>query len=297
MDKKRLAYAITKFLRTEINSNTQEDESLEVAIQCLENAFGISADDSSLDVGVCLDSVFEAVLKTIESEKPALTPEIKAEAEKFRGMGNERLREEKFQDAVECYTKAINLDSNNPFYFCNRAAAHYNLGDYPAAIEDSQKAIAINPSYSKAYGRLGLALTSLKKHKEAKEAYLKALQLEPENETYKRNLSLNEEYEKTAAAVSPENPAMNMDNLTSMLGNQRLMAMASQMLSDPSMQSMLNNLISGNQAPGAGGMDGLLQAGQRLAQVIQSTNPNLVEQLRQQMTRNGGEQPPQPPAP
>lgn len=292
-NKKKLAYAIAKYLRDEMSSNSQEDESLEVAIQCLENAFGISADDTSLDVGVSLSSMFDALLSRIEAERPPLNEETKAEAEKWRALGNDRLREEKYQEAVDCYTKAINLDGRNPVYFCNRAAAHTHLNNHQAAVNDSKRAIEIEPTYSKAYGRLGLAYTSLKKFGEAKNAYLKALELEPENETYRRNFELNEEFLQSGPAVDGP-PGMNMDSLTSMLGNQRLMAMASQMLSDPNMQSMLNNLMSGQQAPGAGGMDGLLQAGQRLAEMMQSSNPELVEHLRQQVGR-GGDPPQGPP--
>ena len=36
-----------------------------------------------------------------------------------------------------------------------RAAAHSKLGNYTEATGDCQRAIGIDPSYSKAYGRMG----------------------------------------------------------------------------------------------------------------------------------------------
>lgn len=36
-----------------------------------------------------------------------------------------------------------------------RAAAHSKLGNYTEATGDCERAIAIDPSYSKAYGRMG----------------------------------------------------------------------------------------------------------------------------------------------
>lgn len=51
--------------------------------------------------------------------------------------------------------RSISLDSTNPIYYCNRAAAYNALGKYYDAIEDCQKAIQLDSTYSKAYCRLG----------------------------------------------------------------------------------------------------------------------------------------------
>ena len=47
--------------------------------------------------------------------------------------------------------------------------------------------------YGKAFGRLGLAYSIVDKHKEAVECFKRAIELEPENESYKTNLKLAEE--------------------------------------------------------------------------------------------------------
>ena len=48
-------------------------------------------------------------------------------------------------------------------------------------------------TYIKAYGRMGLANSSLEKHKEAVDNFKKALELEPDNESYKSNLQIAED--------------------------------------------------------------------------------------------------------
>lgn len=35
-------------------------------------------------------------------------------------LGNNHMKEENYAAAVDCYTQAIELDSNNAVYYCNR---------------------------------------------------------------------------------------------------------------------------------------------------------------------------------
>merc|ERR1712189_5880 len=166
-----------------------------------------------------------------------------------------------------------------------------------------------DPSYSKAYGRMGLAHSSLEKHKEAVENFKKALELEPDNDSYKSNLQIAED--KVKSGVSPGMGGMPMFpgmggpggmDLSSFLNNPALMNMATTMLSDPNMQQMMGQMMSGlGGVPGQPGqpgqppasMESLLQAGQQLAQQMQASNPDLVDQLRRQM--QGGPGGPFPP--
>merc|ERR1711872_647738 len=121
-----------------------------------------------------------------------------------------------------------------------------------------QRAIDMDPSYSKAYGRMGLAHSSLNKHKEAVENFKKALELEPDNESYKSNLQIAEDRVKSGVVPSGGMGGMfpgmggpgGMD-LSSFLNNPALMNMATTMLQDPNMQAMMSQMMGG-----AGGMPG-----------------------------------------
>lgn len=87
------------------------------------------------------------------------------------------MKEEKYQEALNMYNKAITLDATNPVFYCNRAAAFSRIGDYNRAAEDCKMSLKYDPKYSKAYGRLGLAYSKMNKHELALDAYKKGIYL------------------------------------------------------------------------------------------------------------------------
>jgi len=319
-DKRRLVYSIIQFCQKELQADDLSDdakESLEVASQCLQSAYALNTEDKHLEVSKSLPAIFQEATKNepLHKKSPPSAAD-KEEAERLKTEGNNLMRTEKFVEALEMYSKAIELDGSNPVFYCNRAAAHSKMNNHHLAIEDCQRAIDMDPSYSKAYGRMGLAHSSLEKHKEAVENFKKALELEPDNESYKSNLQIAEDKVKSGVSsgmsgMPPMFPGMGGPgglDLGSFLNNPALMNMATTMLSDPNMQQMMSQMMGGaggmgGGAPGAPGvpgapggppasMESLLQAGQQLAQQMQQSNPELVEQLRRQM---GGGQGPFPP--
>lgn len=88
------------------------------------------------------------------------------------------------------------------FLNLNFFKAYSKISDFTNSIEDCKNALKIDPSYSKAWGRLGLALLSNNQYEEAFEAYSKAIQLEPTNDGYKQNLKIIEDKLKTQAAAA-----------------------------------------------------------------------------------------------
>ena len=110
--------------------------------------------------------------------KKEIAPELKEKADKFKNDGNELMKQEKFTEALDQYKNAIDIDPNNAVYYCNRAAgnkvlyyhiafrfqilkhfynfaAYSKLSDFINSIEDCKNALKIDPSYGKAWGRLG----------------------------------------------------------------------------------------------------------------------------------------------
>lgn len=61
----------------------------------------------------------------------------------------------------------------------NSAAAHSQVQDHKSAVSDAREALKIDPSFSKAYSRLGHALFSIGEYQEAVDAYEKGLELDP----------------------------------------------------------------------------------------------------------------------
>jgi len=271
-DKRRLIFSIIQFCNKELQSNDLSDdakESLEVASQCLQSAYSLTPEDKHLEVSKNLETIFQDATQAEPLHKKAgATPAEKEEAEKMKTEGNNLMRAEKFTEALDMYTKAIELDGTNPVFYCNRAASHSKMNNHHFAIEDCQRAIDMDASYSKAYGRMGLANSSLEKHKEAVENFKKALEMEPDNDSYKSNLQIAQD--KVSTQGSPgggsmfgglagmpgaggEGGAPGGFDLGGFLNNPALMNMATQMLSDPNMQNMMSQMMSGGGAPPAGG--------------------------------------------
>ncbi|XP_012277684.1 small glutamine-rich tetratricopeptide repeat-containing protein alpha isoform X1 [Orussus abietinus] len=296
---KGLIASIIHFLTRQLEDGdltADSRESLEVAIQCLESAYEVQASDAAQNI-----NLFDIYKAAIESSQPVFgsepTPEAHAEAERLKNEGNALMKAERYLEALANYTKAIELDGRNAVYYCNRAAVQHKLGKYDDAIKDSRTALAIDPSYSKAYGRLGIAYASLERYREAKECYQKALEMEPDNEGYKNNIQLAEE-KLTQQGVGNmglggSGGAVSGMDLRSLLNNSTLMNMAHQMLTDPTMQNLVSNFMSRDVEQGSR-MDVLIEVGQQLAQQMQTANPELMESLRRQMGRNADDSQPPP---
>ncbi|XP_043909923.1 small glutamine-rich tetratricopeptide repeat-containing protein alpha isoform X2 [Protopterus annectens] len=271
-DTKRLAYSIVQFLKQQLSSgelSSDAQESLEVAIQCLETAFSVSAEDHDLAVPQSLPEIFASAIEkgpphiTVNSVSATPSEDDLGEAERLKTEGNEQMKVENYESAVSFYTLAIDRNPRNAVYYCNRAAAYSKMGNYEQAVQDCEKAIEIDPNYSKAYGRMGLALASLNRHTDAVLYYKKALGLDPENETYRSNLKIAEQ--KMKEASSP----------------------ASSLMTNPQVQHLLSGMLSSQNPLGTAGanpttndLSSLIHAGQQFAQQMQQENPELIEQLR-----------------
>jgi len=59
--------------------------------------------------------------------------------------------ESRYDEAIEEYTKAIELDADLAMAYVNRAVAYGNKGQYDLAIADCNKAIELDPSGALAY--------------------------------------------------------------------------------------------------------------------------------------------------
>ena len=95
-------------------------------------------------------------------------------------MGTVLQQQNKLEEAIEAYSKALSI---KPDY----AEAYYNMGialqqqnKLEEAIEASNKALSIKPEYAEAYNNIGVALQDQSKVDEAIEAYNKALSIKPD---------------------------------------------------------------------------------------------------------------------
>lgn len=308
--------AFLRFLNAQLeqpNFSSDSRESLEVAIQCLENVYEIPPAEGSGDAGTAPADDDEAnplnhidLFEVYRSAFTNVSTERKAEAETLKNEGNRLMKEEKYQEALNTYGRAISLDATNPVFYCNRAAAYSRLGDYQRAADDCRMSLRYDPNYSKAYGRLGLAYSKMNKHEQALEAYQSALRIEPDNQDYKNNMSVTQQRLEelraapggagvgagnAAAAAAAAAAAGGLPNMgaggmggidfAAALNNPALVSMATRMMSDPSIQNMLGQLS------GMNNVDALLETGRQLAMQMSSQNPDVFANVIRQMEQSG----------
>lgn len=90
--------------------------------------------------------------------------------------GNNWLDKKNYLKALDCYNKAIKLDSCFVKAYSNKAFVLLELGNLPDSIEYYDKAIVLAPSVIAYFGK-GFALNKLGNRLEAIECYDKAIEL------------------------------------------------------------------------------------------------------------------------
>eukprot|EP00529_Nitzschia_sp_RCC80_P017522 CAMPEP_0113448152 /NCGR_PEP_ID=MMETSP0014_2-20120614/4615_1 /TAXON_ID=2857 /ORGANISM="Nitzschia sp." /LENGTH=825 /DNA_ID=CAMNT_0000339347 /DNA_START=255 /DNA_END=2732 /DNA_ORIENTATION=- /assembly_acc=CAM_ASM_000159 len=136
-----------------------------------------------------------------------LEAKAQEEAERSKSQGNAYMQQKDYESACDCYTHALRISPSGPqshVYFSNRAAALLSLKKFDQAILDSERALALQPSYAKAHARLGLAHFLLSDYRNAMEAYTVALKYEPDNKSSKSYL---EKAKKKVAAMNSQGAA------------------------------------------------------------------------------------------
>ena len=132
-----------------------------------------------------LKHVTEALMVDPDNQKCLQFRKQIKKIESLKEEGNKLLRANKFQEAYDEYTKAIEVDPKNAnmnsVLYCNRAAAATKLGKHELAVKDATKAIELNDSYLKAYIRRGSSYIELEKYEDAMRDYNKAHELDKDN--------------------------------------------------------------------------------------------------------------------
>jgi len=83
------------------------------------------------------------------------------------------------RQAIRDYDRAIQLNPNNAMAYTNRGAAFGNLGDHRQAIRDYDRAIQLNPNDAIAFVNRGIAYGNLGDHRRAIQEFDRAIQLNP----------------------------------------------------------------------------------------------------------------------
>ncbi|KAJ4352119.1 Hsp90 cochaperone [Didymosphaeria variabile] len=109
-------------------------------------------------------------------------------ADALKAEGNKLFAEKKFEESIEKFSQAIELEPTNHVLYSNRSGAYASLKDYTKALEDANKVVEIKPDWSKGWGRKGTALHGGGDLVNATDAFEQALKLDANNAQAKAGL-------------------------------------------------------------------------------------------------------------
>lgn len=106
----------------------------------------------------------EALRRAVEQDPSLLLqhPELqgvadRAQADALKAKGNAAFAAGRHAEAVQLFSRCIELDPSNHIYFSNRAAAHLGGKEYAAAARDAARCTELKPGWAKGWSRLGAA--------------------------------------------------------------------------------------------------------------------------------------------
>lgn len=92
---------------------------------------------------------------------------VQLQVDQERARGNDFFNNKRWNEAVACYSRAIELSPNNVTLYSNRSAAFNQLGQYHNALLDAEKCITLQRDWVKGHFRRGKALLGLQNYTEA----------------------------------------------------------------------------------------------------------------------------------
>ena len=106
---------------------------------------------------------------------------IDAAAAVCHDMGNEAMKSERYQEAVDHYTSVLAAHPHDNEVLANRSLAYLHLRQGPESLQDAALCVNLMPNWAKGYYRMGCALEECKAYKEAASVFAKVVEMEPEN--------------------------------------------------------------------------------------------------------------------
>ncbi|XP_050362123.1 dnaJ homolog subfamily C member 7 [Nymphalis io] len=98
-------------------------------------------------------------------------------AEEKKESGNHMYKFKNYKGALAMYEEAIKLCPENAAYYGNRSACYMMLGMYKNALEDAQKAVALDNTFTKGYIRMAKCCIALGDLSGAEQAVRRASEL------------------------------------------------------------------------------------------------------------------------
>ncbi|CAH1401535.1 unnamed protein product [Nezara viridula] len=134
------------------------------------------------------DSIIESLAGTEDYADDSSNEEMIQLANSEKERGNHFVKLEKWKDALESYSKAIEYNPNDPIFYANRALCYLKTKEEHRAILDCCMALNKNPRYVKVYMRRAAAKKAVGDLWGARYDVKQVLILEPNNSQAKSDL-------------------------------------------------------------------------------------------------------------
>lgn len=97
-------------------------------------------------------------------------------SEEINSLGIEKYEKGEYEEAIEAYSKAIQLNPSKPIYYENRGSARKESGDYYGAISDYNTVLAFQPKNVRVINLMGLAKYNLGDYQNAIHDFTRAIE-------------------------------------------------------------------------------------------------------------------------
>jgi len=133
----------------------------------------------------------QRLLKSMELEKKKKDKadyQDEGKAQEAKHRGNDFFREKQFPEAIKEYEDAVKRAPNDAAIRNNLSAALTKIMDFNGAKIQVEKALELDPAYTKAWGRKGDIEMAFREYHKAMESYKKGLAIDSQNATCKEGL-------------------------------------------------------------------------------------------------------------
>ncbi|CAB3255811.1 unnamed protein product [Arctia plantaginis] len=145
---------------------------------------------------------------SLDSKKSQQAKEekLREEAQYEKERGNTFVKSGKWDEAISCYNRAIELVKDDAIYYANRGLCYLKKNSLHQAESDCTEALRLDPTYVKALHRRAMARERLGSLRSASQDLGELLKFEPNNNAAKKQLDALKARMGTKGAKSKSSP-------------------------------------------------------------------------------------------
>lgn len=129
-----------------------------------------------------------AEVEAVENEEEDI--DLGGDADSYYNRGNALRDRQEYEQAIEEYTRAIEINPDFVNAYYNRGLTYSDLERYQRAIADYTKAVELNPEYLDAYNNRGILYANLQDYDKAIADYMTVIELDPDYVLVYNNLGV-----------------------------------------------------------------------------------------------------------